>query len=292
MGECSLRVLITGGTSKIGQLMLERVQKLERVSEILCITRKHVAAQGKVKYLIANVEEPLDETLFSGEIDLCIHLAALTHSQEPKSYYKTNHEGTLNLIKLLQQKQCKKVIYFSSQTAGLNAGEYAHSKFLAEQALLQRDWQTLVVLRPAEVMGCGGSEGIDKLHAIANRLRVFPVFIDFRTIYFHPIHVNGLIEETLKIIVATFEDNGGVKHIEIRGPKLSSWALFCRFLKRQFCLPIPVPLPLLAETVEIMRSFGIQLFPKDQIARLRGVRGQSPQEGVQMQVIECESGLG
>jgi dihydroflavonol-4-reductase len=114
-------------------------------------------------------------------IDGCIglfHIAAdyRLWVPDPEEIYKTNVEGTVNIMKVAMEKGIKKIVYTSSvATLGLNPdgspadedtpvgiddmiGHYKRSKFIAEEKvrdMIKRDGLPAVIVNPSTPVGPG-----------------------------------------------------------------------------------------------------------------------------------------
>src|SRR5205085_1817017 len=99
----------------------------------------------------------------SGEVELLIHFASITHAVDPEAYRRVNLEGSLRLVDEVRQRGCRRMLYVSTRCVGpshrqMSCGAYADSKRALEEALMRMEWTSLAVIRPAEVYGAGGAE--------------------------------------------------------------------------------------------------------------------------------------
>ena len=126
-----MKVLVTGGTGYIGSHTVVELlnndyevvifdnlsnSKAEVVDKIEIITGKRPIF---IKGDLLNIEE-IREVFEKHEIDSVIHFAGLKAVGEsvavPVKYYENNITGTLNLIKVMQDFNCKKIVFSSSAT--------------------------------------------------------------------------------------------------------------------------------------------------------------------------------
>ncbi len=132
------------------------------------------------------------------QIDLCIHFAGLKFVNEsinePLIYYENNISGTINLLKILEQKKCQKFIFSSTCTVygekkksplteNMKAGDnitnpYSRSKFMIEEIL--RDYEksrnnfSVIVLRYFNPVGAHRSGLVGDLPR-GNSTNLFPI---------------------------------------------------------------------------------------------------------------------
>jgi len=126
-----MKILVTGGTGYIGSHTVVELlnnnyevvifdnlsnSKEEVVDKIEMITGKRPIF---VKGDLLNIEE-IREVFEKYDIDSVIHFAGLKAVGEsvaiPVKYYENNIGGTLNLIKVMQDFNCKKMVFSSSAT--------------------------------------------------------------------------------------------------------------------------------------------------------------------------------
>ncbi len=109
-----MRVLVTGGSGFIGRTVVERL--LEEGYDVLILDLREPPIpasyiRGDIRYL-NTVKEAIEHA------DLVVHLAAVVSAVEamdrPLDAFRTNVEGTLNVIELSKRRNIEKVIYASS----------------------------------------------------------------------------------------------------------------------------------------------------------------------------------
>lgn len=257
---------------------LEKIVLLSRSSETKATSP--LLRDPKIQIVKADLENSEQLASLDLTVDLCLHMAGVTHSQETERYARVNLKGTLALAKTLQSHGCKKLIFLSSHTAGLGAGAYAESKFKAEQGLLAMPWKQLTILRPAEVTGTGGAEGVEMLIQFASSWRIFPFFFRLDKLYYSPFEARDLAMALERYI---FLETSSPALVVLRGPEISSWNLSRRIAVTERALPVPVPVAILAPLVSLLNWIGLHPVAPDQIARLCGVRRQLPLKGVFLQ---------
>ena len=119
-----------------------------------------------------------------------IHFAGVTHASDEQQYWKVNLEGTLRLAEAARENGCRRFVYISTRCATHGSGAYGESKLAAEQELQKLEWESLLIIRPAEIYGGGGNEGIDRMLAIARRWRIVPALFGDSNLQFAPMHVD------------------------------------------------------------------------------------------------------
>lgn len=169
-----MKILVTGGSGFIGSHLVPVLSKNHEVFN-LDIVKPNFESNAKfINCDIRNYEKLQD--LFNQNIstlDVIIHLAALTREQmygKEESYFKTNVEGTLNLLKLAQKNNIKKFIFPSSYLAYGNQkkfpvkesimlkseGVYASTKVVGEalcNSFSQMFGMNIIIFRQAIVYG-------------------------------------------------------------------------------------------------------------------------------------------
>jgi UDP-glucose 4-epimerase len=159
-----MKILVTGGSGYIGthtlialdeagydfvvydNLCNSSKESLKRVSKII---KKEIAfEEGDIRD-----EERLKEVFSKYEIDSVVHFAGLKAVGEsvenPLKYYDNNLNGTIVLLRVMQEFQCKKIVFSSSATVyttdckpleetnavGDTTNPYGTSKYMIERIL-------------------------------------------------------------------------------------------------------------------------------------------------------------
>lgn len=288
-----MKILITGATSKLGQTLIPELLKNAAIEKMYVLSRSkrptgifHLLNDSRIEHVQGDIQKELFFLDDLKNLDLCLHMAGITHTNNEKKYYETNEVATKKLADRLYSNGCKEFIYISSHTAGLNAGAYAESKFMAEKYLFSMPWLQLLILRPSEIVGAGSQEGLDKIDNWARKFKIYPCLLSFRKIEFSPVRV----EEVVRFIAHTLnEDLQGNRVQIVRGPTVSSTQLIKYFWKKYHAIPVPVFIPALQVVSKFFSLFGVHLFAADQISRLLGARGQKSSHKSPLEEVVLES---
>ena len=236
--------------------------------EIWCARHKTelAAADPRLRVVDLDLETDFDLQSLPAPLDLVVHFAAVTHARDPERYWKVNLRGTQRLAEAVRARGCQRFVFISTRCATAGAGAYGESKLAAEVELKKLGWQSLLIIRPAEIYGGGGKEGIDRLMALGRRCHVVPMLFGHGNIRFAPLHIDDFVEVTSAMIVAPRE---GLFRAELCGPEdLSGSALAWRIARRFVALPVPLWWPLLKFSLRVSGSLGLNPLTPDQIERL------------------------
>lgn len=158
-------VLVTGGAGYIGSNVCVELLKndytviiadnlsnssIKRIDDIKAISGKDIFFYN----ININAYDKVDEIFCNHKIDIVIHLAGLKavgeSTKNPLLYYDTNINMTINLLKIMQKNNCKKIIFSSSSvvygdntppfyehyTSNNIINPYGKTKYIIEQILL------------------------------------------------------------------------------------------------------------------------------------------------------------
>jgi dihydroflavonol-4-reductase len=236
--------------------------------EVWCARHKTELAVSDPRLHVIDLDLETDFDLQSlpAPLDLVVHFAAVTHARDPERYWNVNFRGTQRLAEGARAQGCQRFVFVSTRCATTGAGAYGESKLAGEVELKKLGWQSLLIIRPAEVYGGGGKEGIDRLMALGRRWRVVPMLFGNANIRFAPLHIDDFVEVTSALILAPRE---GLLEAELCGPEdLSGPALAWRIARRFVALPVPLWWPLLGISLGVGSSLGLNPLMPDQIQRL------------------------
>jgi len=176
------KIFITGGTGFLGAYIIKElvekgysVRALHRGQHLPFFIASDII--DKVEWVTGNVLDPSSLGDAMGSIDVVIHAAAKVsfNGREKKELFKTNIDGTANMVNIALENNVKRFVYISSVAAigRNNNGElvseqtkweegklntfYAVSKYHAEMEVWRGMGEGLdvVVLNPGTIIGYG-----------------------------------------------------------------------------------------------------------------------------------------
>lgn len=263
-----MRILVTGASSPLAARVVKDLLRTTD-AEIWCARHKRQVNISDPRVRIVEVDLESDVGLASIDhmhFDLVVHFAGVTHSDNEELYWKVNLEGTMRLAKLVRDNGCRRFVFISTRCATAGSGAYGESKLGAEMQLQQLDWTSLLVIRPAEVYGVDGTEGLDRMLRLARRWHVVPAFWGNSGIRFAPIHVDDF---SASVAAAIKDHEEGFRVVEASGPEeLSGISLAGRIMRRHFAVPVPIWWPGFSLAINLLRQLGIKLASPDQLKRL------------------------
>jgi len=265
-----MRLLFTGGSSPLGAGVLRGLAEDGRYAELWCgVHRRGVPFEHpKLRRVPLALEGAVSLDAVPAPLDLVVHFAGLTHARDERRYWEVNRRGTVRLAGAARAKGCRRFVYVSTRCATEGSGAYGESKLAAERDLRAMEWESLLILRPAEVYGGGGAEGVDKFLRTAERFRVVPLLWGDRRLRFAPLRADDFVSAAVGLI----KNMGpGARTVEVCGPEeLSGAELGWRIARRKGALPVPVWWPGLEVALRALGRVGLHAVEPDQIARLTG----------------------
>lgn len=126
-----MKILVSGGTGYIGSHTV--IELISSGQEVVCVdnfansTKKSITTIEKISkknipFYCVDIrdKEKLREIFSENNFDVCIHFAALKAVGEsvykPLEYYDNNLSGTLTLLEVMNEFNCKNLIFSSSAT--------------------------------------------------------------------------------------------------------------------------------------------------------------------------------
>lgn len=263
-----MRVLFTGYTSPLGARVLEGLLNDDRCAEIWCGLHERDLAREhpKLRRLRLRLEGEVDLSAIPQPLDLVIHFAGVTHTRDERIYWEVNHLGTRRLAAGARARGCRRFVYVSTRCATQGSGAYGESKLAAELELQKLDWESLLILRPAEVYGAGGREGLDKFIELARRFHLVPLLFGDRGLQFSPLHGDDFVAMTCGLLAL---QRPGASVLELCGPEsLSGVAVAGRIARCYRAAPVPLWWPALALALRLLGRLGLNPLAPDQMRRL------------------------
>jgi nucleoside-diphosphate-sugar epimerase len=265
-----MRALFTGGSSPLGTRVLQCVLDDDRYGEVWCIKHERAVplSHPKLRFLEMDLSDEVDLSAIPQPLNQIIHFAAVTHTRVEKRYWKINFEGTVKLIEGVRALGCRRFFYVSTRCATQGGGKYGESKLAAERALKEVDWESLIIVRPAEVYGVGAREGIDRMLQVAARLHVVPLLWGSLKLGFAPVHIDDFVTIACALLN---EHRSGVHELDVCGPEpLNGTAVASRIARYYRALPIPMWWPAVRRLLKWSQFLGLSPVTPDQIKRLEG----------------------
>ncbi|MBI5203130.1 MAG: NAD(P)-dependent oxidoreductase [Elusimicrobia bacterium] len=259
-----MRIAFTGASSKLGAGVLAEFVRSPTVVRIYCgVHRSAPAKNEKIEEFPLDLAN-FDPASFPRDVDLLVHLAAVTHASDPAEYERIVRDGTLALARAARAKGCRRMLFVSTRCAGRENGAYGRAKLEAEEGLRALDWpHGLVILRPSEVYGAGGREGIDQFVGLARSWRLAPMLFGDRRIRFSPLHADDFVRRCAMLSLEPARDS---RVVELCGPEsFDGVALALRLSARFWAVPVPIWWPLASRVLSLAG-----LAAPDQAARLVG----------------------
>ena len=260
-----MRILVTGASSPLAVGVLRQLL-LNDDLELWCGRhRKNIPITDPRLHVIdLDLESELSGTL--SHYDLVIHFAGLTHASDEQKYWNVNVKGTVRLAEATRENGCRRFVYISTRCATHGSGAYGESKLAAEQELQKLEWKSLLIIRPAEIYGSGGNEGIDRMLAVGRRWRIIPALFGHSNLLFAPMHVDDFGPLASELIQQQLD---GVRIETVCGPEdLNGMVLAYRICKRYRAVPLPLWWPALSVSLKALHKLGVEIVKPDQLTRL------------------------
>lgn len=170
-----MKILITGADGFIGSNLTQRLKE----KGYACV---------KFEGDILNKED-IEKSLAENNFDVVIHLAA-KYTGRPNLIYKTNADGTSNLVTECGKIGIPKIILISSiRVLSKFENIYSKSKKEAENAVLNSRLK-YVIIRPSLVYGPGDKKNLGKFLKLIKKLPLLSI-VDFKI---QPIFVSDITE--------------------------------------------------------------------------------------------------
>ena len=253
-------VFVTGGSSILGQHVL---RKLTSHFHVLAVAHRHNVEipDAEIELLHGGLEETVRNPWALQRAQVVLHMAAVTHGDNPAEYFHVNAELTKQLVSACSASQ--HFIYVSTICAHPDGGAYGRSKWLAEEAI-RGSRLDYTVIRPSEIYGSRDGEGIDGLIAVARKVRILPDFRYGGSIKYAPISMQDAAHFIAK---ATIYRRQTGQTYTLCADRLCSAPEMAQALRSSvrplFVIPVPIMILRAAKALRLPMPF-----KRDQIDRL------------------------
>jgi nucleoside-diphosphate-sugar epimerase len=208
-----MNILVTGASGGFGKRLIPAL--MARKKGNLRVLKHRASVELPDCEQVSGELGDLDSLMMATSgVDIVIHLAALTHSPDRENYFEVNAEGTKNLVTACARNKVTRFLYMSSGAAHPEGGAYSESKLQAEHIVKESglEW---TILRPREVYGAGGKEGINQLIRWVLNWPVIPVIGDGRY-SLSPVYIDDVVYATVE---AVFNSGTSGNSYDLAGPK-------------------------------------------------------------------------
>lgn len=253
-------VFVTGGSSTLGQRVLRR---LTSHFHVLAVVHRHNVEipDAEIELLRGGLEETVRDPQPLQRAQVVLHMAAVTHADEPAEYFHVNTELTKQLMSACNASQ--HFIYVSTICAHPDGGAYGRSKWLAEEAI-RGSRLKYTIIRPSEIYGSKDTEGIDALIAVARKVRILPDFRYRGSIKYAPISTQEAADFIAEAAIYRRETG---QTYTLCADRLYTAPEMARALRRSvrplFVIPVPITMLRAAKALRLPMPF-----KHDQIDRL------------------------
>ncbi|MEM9895852.1 MAG: polysaccharide biosynthesis protein [Bacteroidota bacterium] len=167
------KIAITGGTGTIGHALVQKIlEQYKGIEQIRIISRDEVKQMQMMErfsyaslldFHLGDVRDLARMKELIAGMDLVIHAAALKHvvmaEKNPSECFKTNVEGSENVIASCLAADVKRAIFISTDKACKPVGVYGRSKKEAEELFLQAQENGSTVFKTVRLGNIIGSRG-------------------------------------------------------------------------------------------------------------------------------------
>lgn len=219
-----MQYFLTGASGLLGKSILNNL--LKNNNQITCLIHKNpsnLLNSKQVTYQkgdLLNFSSLLKATTGA---DIIIHCASAINEKNLQNYYSINVSGTINLLKAAHINKIKQFIYISSWANNPRGGDYANSKYLAEQQV--KRYPKYLIIRPADIYSLKGSH-LHNFIKIIEKLPVIPLF-GKGEYQISPVFV----EDVTKAVIYLIKNGPNNRIITIIGPKIYSYNKFVHLLR-------------------------------------------------------------
>lgn len=236
------KIFITGASSFLGRELLEKLSQSHDITVLAYSKKFDIPKEKNIKIIYGGLENINDWKSNLLDVNIIIHLAAITHTKNIPLYKKINSIGTLELALAAKYYNAEHFIFVSSRAVGLCCGEYGESKELAEQ-YLKNSGLPYTILRVGEAYdgSFNTKEGLGNIAALIDKSFAIP-YLASKNVTLSPIHKDDVKNAILSVINNT---KTLFKTYTLCGPENLSFKeillRICEYKKvKRFLLPIPI----------------------------------------------------
>lgn len=225
-----MRYLITGASGFLGTKLTELL--ISAIGNHVTVLKHNTGAFEKsVRVVSGNVIDYDSLVKAFQNIDIIIHCAAVINGSSKESYLKVNYQGTSNLLLAAREAKVKKFVYISSWSASALGGNYALSKFLAENEV--KKYPNYLIVRPADIYSLKKSHLHNYIRTI-KKLPFIPVF-GKGNYKVSPVFIDDIVKIIIKII-----DTQKNKTFTVTGPDVFTFVEFNKLIMKKLKLSKPI----------------------------------------------------
>jgi nucleoside-diphosphate-sugar epimerase len=264
-----MNILFTGASSPLGGRVLRAVLAGEDTNVWAGVHHNPVSLEHpRLKRFDLSLDQAINLEQVPTPLGKVIHFAGITHTSDTQTYWRVNYEGTVKLAEAAQKHGCSNFVFVSTRCATPTSGPYGESKLAAENKLRAMNFESLLILRPSEIYGASGTEGVDRMLRLASKLRVALVLWGDKRLQFAPLHIDDFVRQATQLING---HGSGERIVELCGPEsMNAATLGLRIARAFHALPLPLWWPGLVLLHRLAELIGVDLFKADQIQRAVG----------------------
>ena len=265
--EPGATVLVTGASGRIGVRVLGALDARGLRTRALIHRRP---APGAAEQIRGNLRDPDSLRGAAEGADAVLHMAATTHARRQGRYREVNRDGTARLVEAARDAGALRFVHVSTRAIAPEGGAYGRSKLDAE-GLVEASGLDHVIVRLPEVVGTGGTEGVDGVIDRARRGAPVPVVGD-GGIKLCPIHVDDAVEAIANALIAPVAG----RTFTLAGECVSEreFARACISAAGSGSRVVRIPVAALGAASFLARFAPIPLYP-DQLARHRAPKPEA-----------------
>jgi len=260
-----MNILVTGASGGFGKQLIAALVERGKVN-IRVLEHRSPVEFPHCERASGELGDSDSLTAATSGIDIVVHLAGLTHSPNREDYFKVNAEGTKNLITACKRNKISRLVYMSTGAAHPQGGAYSESKLSAER-WVKESGLPWTILRPREVYGTGGREGISQLIRWVQRLPVIPVIGD-GGYAMSPVYIDDVVSAT---VGAVFKTDAIENTFDLAGPEDMTFVTLIDRLSAYFgvrVMKLFIPVFFVQAVARLLKAVNANTLVPDQIPRL------------------------